>query len=98
MGPDAHQANRRIGERMLEDEVRWLGEKGKELLKGYEEIKPQHTLQTFNEVERIWDSVIRPELKHFQSMQLLWEEEDVYGRQSPPPKGSVWSENWRIDF
>jgi len=71
MGPDAHLSERRVGERMLEDEVRWLGEKGKELLQLYDEVRPQHSLRTFNQVERLWKEIILPELNAFQSMQLL---------------------------
>jgi len=36
MGSNAHQANRQVGERMVADEVRWLGLKAKELLDVYD--------------------------------------------------------------
>ena len=90
MGDDARQADRRIGERMVADEVAWLGEKARELLEAYDEEEPHHTLRTFEDVEVLWETVVRPALKSFHSMQGLWQEE------SPVPEESVWYENWRV--
>lgn len=91
MGPDARLANRTIGERMVADEVRWLGAKAKELLAAYSREKPGHQqLQTFDDVERLWSDVVSPRLKDFKSMQLLW------GDQRPIPKSSVWYANWHV--
>jgi len=90
MGPDAYDADRRVGERMVADEVRWLGGKVRELLEAYDVEKPRHALRTFEDVERIWDTVIRPALKDFRSMQDLWADS------APPPEDSVWYKNWRI--
>ena len=87
MGPDARQANRQIGERMVADEVRWLGQKAAELLASYDRLTPHHTLRTFADVENLWDTVVRPRLSEFQTMQHHWE-----GRE-PVPEGSRWSAN-----
>lgn len=88
MGPDAGEANRLIGERMVADEVRWLGEKGRELLAEYDRLKPAHTLRTFSDVEKVWEEVVEPLLNDFICMQPFWEEDP------PPPEDSVWRENW----
>jgi creatinine amidohydrolase len=90
MGADAAAANRQVGERMVADEVRWLGKKGQELLAAYERERPVQRLRTFEEVEALWETVVRPELMHFQSMQNVWE------GQSAPPESSVWHANWRV--
>jgi creatinine amidohydrolase len=90
MGPNARESDRRAGERMVADEVRWLGEKMCELLVAYERERPEHRLQTFAEVERVWSDVIRPELPRFRTMQ-----QHVEGREPPPPD-SVWHANWMI--
>jgi creatinine amidohydrolase len=92
MGPDARQASRLIGERMATDEVRWLGEKGRELLAEYDRLRPAHTLRTFNQVEGLWAQVVEPLLKDFICMQPAWEVDP------PPPPGSVWRENWEIQY
>lgn len=89
MGKDARLADRRIGERMAADEVRWLGEKAQDLLNAYDLTKPAHTLRTFEQVEQVWDDVVRPALKGFRTMQDTWQGE-------PPPPDSVWHENWRV--
>jgi creatinine amidohydrolase len=89
MGPDAYQANRQTGERMVADEVRWLGAKASELLAAYDHLKPAHTLRTYADVERAWRDVVQPRLKGFASMQLAWEGDDP-----EPPPDSVWHENW----
>jgi creatinine amidohydrolase/Fe(II)-dependent formamide hydrolase-like protein len=91
MGPDAYLADRLTGERMVADEVRWLGAKGQALLESYDEVQPAHTLRTFGDVERLWEQVVRPALSDFLSMQNLWE-----GEYPAPPPGSVWYENWRL--
>jgi creatinine amidohydrolase len=90
MGGNAREANRRIGERMVADEVQWLGEKARELLAAYGREKPQHRLRTFEQVEQLWDTLIRPELKRFRSMQELPD------GQPPPTESSVWHINWRV--
>jgi creatinine amidohydrolase len=90
MGLDAAEADRRIGERMAADEVRWLGAKGQELLASYDREQPVHHLRTFEDVEVLWETVVRPQFKTFRTMQALWE------GQSPVPDGSVWYANWHV--
>lgn len=89
MGRNAYEADRREGERMVADEVRWLGQKAQELLAAYDRERPGHTLRTFEDVERLWERVVRPALPGFRTLQDLWEGE-------PPPPDSVWYENWRV--
>jgi len=90
MGGNAREANRKIGERMVADEVRWLGAKAKELLAAYDQEKPAHTLRTFEDVERLWDTVIKPVFPQFRSMQERFE------GQEPVPESSCWHANWRV--
>ena len=90
MGATAYAAERRVGERMVADEVNWLGNKAKELLAAYDQERPTHTLRTFADVERLWANVVHPLLKEFESMQPLWP------NQEPVPEGSVWYENWPV--
>ncbi|HLK60762.1 MAG TPA: creatininase family protein [Chthonomonadaceae bacterium] len=90
MGASAYEANRKVGERMVADEVRWLGAKAQELLAEYARLQPAHTLRTFEDVERLWETAVRPQLKGFQSMQELWE------GQTPVPADSVWHANGHV--
>jgi creatinine amidohydrolase len=90
MGRNAWESSRRVGERMVADEVRFLGAKGKELLAAYEAARPEHKLLTFEDVERAWDEVVRPALKAFRSMQRLWE------GQQEVPADSRWFANWKV--
>ena len=90
MGADAREASRRIGERMVADEVRWLGAKVEELLAQYQRDRPRHMLRTFDDVERLWETVVQPQLKHFRTMQQLW------ASQEPPPPDSIWYPNWHV--
>lgn len=82
MGPNARQTNRRIGERMVADEVRWLGAKAAELLADYDRLQPQHALRTFADVENLWDTVVRPRLPEFQTMRQLWEGQEAVSEDS----------------
>jgi len=90
MPPNACKADRRVGERMVADEVRWLGAKAKELLDEYDRMQPKHTLRTFEDVEVFWETAVRPKLKEFHIMQERW------GNQKLVPEGSVWYANWRV--
>lgn len=87
MGRDAYLANRLVGERMVADEVEWLGAKVHELLAEYQRLEPKHTFVTFMDVERAWQEVVAPRLSSFQSMQEKW------GDQQPLPKESPWGRN-----
>jgi creatinine amidohydrolase len=87
MGKDAYQSDRRTGERMLQDEVAFLGQKGLELLAEYERLRPAHSFSTFAEVERVWREVVEPALPAFQSMQSIW----PWQQEIPPD--SPWNKN-----
>ena len=89
MGPTVRQSDRRVGERMVADEVRWLGEKAQELLDEYEEKSPAHKLQTYEDVEVLWETVVGPSLAGFETMQDSWTEEAL-------PESSKWFPNWRV--
>jgi creatinine amidohydrolase len=90
MGRNARESNRLVGERMVADEVRWLGEKARELLAAYDAAKPEHRPLTFEEVERIWEEEVRPRLPEFETMKQRW------GEQQEPPEGSRWRLNWKV--
>ncbi|MBE0699792.1 MAG: creatininase family protein [Anaerolineaceae bacterium] len=87
MGEDASQSDRQVGERMVADEVEWLGNKARELLAEYDSLQPAHTFTTFEMVERVWQETIVPKIPAFQTMQERWE------WQQPLPLGSPWQAN-----
>ena len=87
MGEDARSSNRLAGERMVADEVEWLGKKAGELLKEYDRLRPAHAFTTFEAVEQIWADVVAPRLPGFKTMQEKWD------WQSELPPGSPWAEN-----
>ena len=82
MGANAFESDRRIGERMVDDEVAWLGKKMQELLTAYEqqEITERQPV-TFQEVEQIWTETVSPVLKTFETMK---------NPEESPPEGSQW--------
>ena len=89
MGGNAQESNRRVGERMVDDEMRWLKEKAEALLEAHDARKPEHLKHlSFDDVERIWETEVRPRLKDFKSMQYL--------DRAPPPEDSRWQLNYRI--
>jgi creatinine amidohydrolase len=90
MGKDAGQSNRQTGERMVEDEVRYLGGKARAMLADYDRLKPDHRLLTFADVERVWAEVVRPDLPKFRTMQEHWQSADL------PPETSIWRRNMGI--
>ncbi|TAK20618.1 MAG: hypothetical protein EPO26_16440 [Chloroflexota bacterium] len=90
MGPNAAEANRLIGERMVADEVAWLGVKGRELIAAYDRSPPTARLRTFAQAEDLWSDVVRPALASFRTMQ------DVPEGQAPPPEDSPWRVNWPV--
>jgi hypothetical protein len=75
---------------MVADEVRWLGGKSRELLAEYERVQLKREPLTFEDVERIWEEVVRPKLGEFDTMQEVW------GEQQPPAETSRWRANWRV--
>jgi creatinine amidohydrolase/Fe(II)-dependent formamide hydrolase-like protein len=89
MGHNAREADRRVGERMVRDEVAWLGDKARELLAAYDRAQPTARLRTFDQVEQLWDTVIRPHVKDFKCMSWRGKEPDI-------PADSIWSVNCAI--
>ncbi len=90
MGRNVRETDRRTGERMVEDEIRWLAAKAAELLARYEHERPTCRLRGFTEVEELWVSVIVPVLPEFRTMQPHW------GDETEIPEESVWHTNWRF--
>lgn len=88
MGPSAPQSDRRVGERMVDDEVEWLGAKGRELLAEYDRLKPRHTMRTFADVEAFWEAEVLPRLGELVTM-------NDWG-DGAPPEGSMWRANMTI--
>jgi creatinine amidohydrolase len=87
VGADASVSDRRVGERMVEDVVAWLGAKQRELLAAWDPGRPSR-LRTFDDVEAFWEEEIRPVLPGFKSLRGSWTEADG------PPEGSRWREGW----
>ena len=96
MGRDAYRASRQVGERMVADEVRFLGQKGRELLVEYDRLKPFQRLRTFAQAEALWEGIVKPELPNFKSMQDSWGISAAKFSGETPPEGSVWRENWKV--
>ncbi|MEM7030066.1 MAG: creatininase family protein [Chloroflexota bacterium] len=89
MGHNAREANRTVGERMVQDEIKWLGQKAAELLQQYaDQDIGTRTPLTFMDIERIWSEQVQPKFKDFQTMQYL--------ERTPPPSGSQWQLNYQI--
>ncbi len=95
MGEDARAANRQVGERMVADEVEWLGRKGRELLAEYDRLKPEHNFTTFEEVERVWHTVVVPRMPEFQTMQEQWPNSKPLPPESPWARNNRVPNNWR---
>ena len=88
MGANAYDSDRRTGERMVNDEVEWLGKKMQELLEDYtKQDNSDRQPVTFEEVEKIWIEQVTPNLKTFETMQNKGE---------PPPENSQWFAQWKI--
>ncbi len=91
MGQTAFESNRRTGQRMVEDEVRWLGEMASKLLDEYAKVKPSHDrLRRFEDVERMWDEAVRPKVPDLASMRQTRPGDE------PVPEHSKWYANWRV--
>ncbi len=90
MGKNARESSRLEGERMVADEVAWLGAKARDLLDDYERLQPAVRLRTYAQVEEIWEQVVRPVFHEFHTMQQTREGRD------PVPEDSVWYPNWRV--
>ncbi len=76
-GTDADESSRRLGERLVEERVAWLGRKARELLEEYrapdrpDAPAPGNPLGalTFDATERIWRDEVRPMLGELVSFQ-----------------------------
>ena len=90
MGQDADQSNRRVGNRMAADEVRWLSERARRLLDEYDDSLDVPGFPRFEDVELFWDTEIRPRLADFKSMSL-----DFGNGGAVDPK-SRWYANWHV--
>lgn len=90
MGRNAYESDRRTGERMVADEVRYLGAKAKELLAEFERVSPARKLLTFDDVERLWTEVVRPAFPTFRTMQENFSDNPL------PPKTSRWAANMAV--
>ncbi len=90
MGKNAYDSSRKVGERMVMDEVEYIGKKVKDLLEEYDRLKPEHRFRTFEDVERFWKDVITPQISKFHCLQL-----DFSGEGRTIPENSVWYENWK---
>lgn len=86
-GRNAGEASREAGERMVADQVAWLGNKLRELLAEHDPARPSR-LRTFDDVERFWEEEVRPRLPAFKSLRSTW-----YAKEAPDP-GSRWREVW----
>ena len=89
-GRVVQESDRRIGERMVSDEVRWLGAKATELLNAYAQLNAAHKPLTFDQVEEIWERDVRPRLKTFETMQNRW------GNEGGVPEDSRWYAQWHV--
>jgi hypothetical protein len=72
------------------DQMRWLGEKARELLALYQAVKPKREPQTFDDVERIWEEEVRPRLREFETMKRVW------GEQEALAETTRWRANWAV--
>jgi creatinine amidohydrolase len=91
MAPDAGQADRREGERLLAGVVSRLVGIAKALLTDYQNVAERCPL-SFAELEQVWTEEIEPELPGFYCMQ-----QDRHGGGEPPPaEDSQWRLNWRV--
>lgn len=86
-GGDAHQASRRLGERMVAHQVEWLGRAARELLAAYREPAGGRRAVTFDETEAIWAETARTLLPQLKSLAQRFNTAD----QLPP--GSRWAAN-----
>lgn len=90
MGADAGEAKRCRGEAVVAALAANLAGKGRELLAEYERLRPPQAPLTFDQVEEIWETEVRPRFHTFASMQ------DLAPNQKAPPETSRWYRNWRV--
>ena len=88
MGANAVESDRRIGERMVNDEVAWLGKKTAALLADYTKLDiSERQPVTFEKVEQIWADTVSPALTTFETMKAPNES---------PPEDSQWFRQCKI--
>lgn len=85
-GANPRQADRRISERIVANEMCYFGAKTAEVLVEYAPKQTAHTLRTFEGAERLWATVVLPAIW---TMQPLWPSQG-------PPAVAPWFSNWRI--
>ena len=54
----------------------------------FDRVKPRHTLRTFADVDRLWQTVVEPHVPEFRCL-----EADFRGKGRTVPPDSVWHEN-----
>jgi creatinine amidohydrolase len=89
MGRDAFEASRRVGDRMVADQVAFLTAKAAELLAEYDRA-PEPVgarLRTFEDVERFWADSVAPIMGSFKSMAGYAETTEEV---AAIPEDSVW--------
>jgi len=87
MGKNARQSNRRIGQRMVDDEVNWLTAKMAELIEASGDRPP--TVYNFADFEQLWRDVVEPKLPEFRTMQSSWAADQSVS------ETSRWYHHWR---
>ncbi len=90
LGADAREASRQAGEEKIAVVAAGLGQTARRLLAAYNEAAPVWRLVTFDDVEEIWETEIKPRLPEMSAMQ------DLGAGQEPPPEDSRWYANWRV--
>lgn len=91
MGEDAHESDRRTGDRMVADEVNWLLRKARELLREFKDEPLDGSLETFEDVEVFWQEQVLPAIGGFETMKTTWDE-----KVETVPSDSVWFANSQV--
>jgi len=90
MGQDAREADRRLGERLVDGIASKLKDTANQLLDAYEEPPEGRRPVTFAQVEQMWQNNVQPVLPDLASMQ------DLRPGTEPPPEDSRWRAQWHI--
>jgi hypothetical protein len=69
-----------------------LGKKARELLAEYDRLQPERRPLTFDDIEELWETEVRPRFGEFACMKDLHAES---GQQAPPPD-SRWFPQWKV--
>jgi creatinine amidohydrolase len=89
-GPNAYEANRKDGEKMIAHQVAWLGKKAQGLLEAYREPAGGRRAMTFMQTEELWAKTLQEVFPKLETTKLIWE-----GREAPP-ESSRWFANWKF--